>query len=103
VEWRKASGEGTIYTFSVMRRVEEPCMIAHVTLAEGQTMLTNIVACDTDDVRRGHCCISRHRQRSASADVQAGLASFSGLKADGAPSWTERKMAACSTCSSNLC
>jgi len=53
VEWREASGKGTIYTFSVMRRVKEPYIIAHVTLAEGPTMLTNIVACDADDVRIG--------------------------------------------------
>ena len=43
VEWREASGKGTIYTFSVMRRVKEPYIIAHVTLAEGPTMLTNVV------------------------------------------------------------
>jgi uncharacterized OB-fold protein len=53
VEWRAASGKGTIYTFSVMRRVKEPYIIAHVTLAEGPTMLTNIVACDAGDVRIG--------------------------------------------------
>jgi uncharacterized protein len=53
VEWREASGKGTIYTFSVMRRVKEPYVIAHVTLAEGPTMLTNIVDCDFDTVRIG--------------------------------------------------
>jgi uncharacterized protein len=53
VEWREASGKGTIYTFSVMRRVKEPYIIAHVTLAEGPTMLTNIVDCDTETVRIG--------------------------------------------------
>jgi uncharacterized OB-fold protein len=53
VEWRGASGNGTIYTFSVMRRVKEPYIIAHVTLAEGPTMLTNIVDCDTEKVRIG--------------------------------------------------
>jgi uncharacterized protein len=36
-----------------MRRVKEPYVIAHVTLAEGPTMLTNIVACDADTVRIG--------------------------------------------------
>jgi uncharacterized protein len=51
VQWREGSGKGTIYTFSVMRRVKEPYIIAHVTLAEGPTMLNNIVACDADDVR----------------------------------------------------
>jgi uncharacterized OB-fold protein len=53
VEWREASGKGTVYTFSVMRRVKEPYIIAHVTLAEGPTMLTNIVDCDTEKVRIG--------------------------------------------------
>jgi uncharacterized protein len=53
VEWREASGKGTIYTFSVMRRVKEPYVIAHVTLAEGPTMLTNIVDCDFGKVRIG--------------------------------------------------
>ncbi|MGC1359138.1 MAG: zinc ribbon domain-containing protein [Xanthobacteraceae bacterium] len=48
VEWRPASGRGTIYTFSVMRRVKQAYAIAHVTLAEGPTMLTNIIDCDFD-------------------------------------------------------
>jgi uncharacterized protein len=53
VEWREASGKGTIYTFSIMRRVKEPYIIAHVTLAEGPTMLTNLVDCEADQVRIG--------------------------------------------------
>jgi uncharacterized protein len=53
VEWRAASGNGTIYTFSVMRRVKEPYAIAHVTLTEGPTMLTNIVDCDFDTLAVG--------------------------------------------------
>jgi uncharacterized protein len=53
VEWREASGKGTIYTFSVMRRVKEPYVIAHVTLAEGPTVLTNIVDCDFGKVHIG--------------------------------------------------
>jgi uncharacterized protein len=53
IDWREASGKGTVYTFSVMRRVKEPYIIAHVTLAEGPTMLTNIVACDPDTLRIG--------------------------------------------------
>ncbi len=53
VEWRAASGRATIYSFSVMHRVKEPYVIAHVTLAEGPTMLTNIVDCDFDALRIG--------------------------------------------------
>jgi uncharacterized protein len=53
IGWRPASGKGTIYSYSYMRRVKEPYVIAHVTLAEGPTMLTNIVDCDFEKVRIG--------------------------------------------------
>lgn len=52
-EWREASGRGTIYSFSVTRRAEVPYAIAYVTLAEGPTMLSNIVDCDLDAIRIG--------------------------------------------------
>ena len=44
--WFEASGKGKIYSFSVMRRAEIPYVMAYVTLAEGVTILTNIVECD---------------------------------------------------------
>lgn len=53
LEWRPASGRGTVYTYSVMRRVEVPYVLAYVTLDEGPTLLTNIVDCDVDSVRIG--------------------------------------------------
>ena len=53
VEWQEASGRGTIYTYSVMRRAPIPYAIAYVTLAEGPTMMTNIVDCDLDSIRIG--------------------------------------------------
>ena len=54
VEWQQASGRGTIYTYSVMRRgAPVPYAIAYVTLAEGPTMMTNIVDCDLDSIRIG--------------------------------------------------
>ena len=52
-EWRPASGKGTIYAYSVMRRVPVPYAIAYVTLEEGVTMMTNIVDCDLDAIRIG--------------------------------------------------
>ena len=52
-EWRESSGQGTIYSYSVMRRVPIPYAIAYVTLPEGVTMLTNIVDCDLDGLRVG--------------------------------------------------
>ncbi|HEY2272672.1 MAG TPA: OB-fold domain-containing protein, partial [Jatrophihabitantaceae bacterium] len=42
-----------IYTFSVMRRAKEPYTIAYVTLAEGPTMMTNLVDCDFDKISIG--------------------------------------------------
>ena len=52
-EWQPASGAGTIYSYSVMRRAEVPYAIAYVTLDEGVTMMTNIVDCDLDQIRVG--------------------------------------------------
>ena len=51
--WEAASGRGTIYSYSVMRRVDPPYAIAYVTLAEGPTMLTNLIDCDFDGLRIG--------------------------------------------------
>lgn len=51
--WEAASGKGTIYAFSPMRRVDPGYVVAYVTLAEGPTMLTNIVDCELEDLRIG--------------------------------------------------
>jgi uncharacterized OB-fold protein len=51
LDWREASGKGKVYTYSVMRRAQEPYVIAYVTLDEGISMMTNIVDCDLDKVR----------------------------------------------------
>ena len=53
IQWVEAKGKGTLYSYSVMRRVAEPYAIAYVTLDEGVTMLTNIVDCDLDRLRIG--------------------------------------------------
>ena len=39
-ELQQVSGNGTIYTYRVMRRAPIPYAIAYVTLAEGPTMMT---------------------------------------------------------------
>jgi uncharacterized OB-fold protein len=52
-EWVEAAGTGTIYSYSVMRRAPEPFALAYVTLAEGPTVLTNIVDCDFDALKIG--------------------------------------------------
>jgi uncharacterized OB-fold protein len=52
-EWTEATGRGTIYSYSVFRRAPIPYVIAYVRLAEGPTMMTNIVDCDLDAIRIG--------------------------------------------------
>lgn len=52
--WKESAGTGSIYTFSVCRRVgPQPFVIAYVRLDDGVTMLTNIVDCDFDAIRIG--------------------------------------------------
>ena len=49
--WEEASGDGTIYSFSPMRRAG--FTIAYVTLAEGPTMMTNLVGAEMDHWKIG--------------------------------------------------
>lgn len=52
--WMTASGRGSIYALSVTRRgTPVPYAMAYVTLAEGVTMMTNIVDCDLDALHIG--------------------------------------------------
>ena len=53
VEWRPASGRGSIYSVTVARRADPPYALAYVTLDEGPTMMTNIVGCDLDALAIG--------------------------------------------------
>ncbi len=51
--WQEAVGTGTIYSWSVERRAAPPYATAFVTLAEGPTLLTNIVDADLDTLAIG--------------------------------------------------
>lgn len=60
VEWTRASGRGTIYTFTIARRPagpafkpDVPYVVALVELDEGPRLMTNIVAADVEKVRIG--------------------------------------------------
>ena len=60
IEWVRSSGQGTIYTFTVVYqnlapgfRDELPYVLAYVELEEGVRMLTNIVGCPPEAVRIG--------------------------------------------------
>ncbi|MGC1303022.1 MAG: OB-fold domain-containing protein [Caulobacteraceae bacterium] len=49
-----SGGEGTIYTFSIMRRTPTgPLAIGYVTLDEGPSLLTNFTGCEVDALRIG--------------------------------------------------
>jgi uncharacterized OB-fold protein len=57
-EWRRVSGRGTLYSFSVVFRPvseafadEVPYIVALVTLAEGPTMMMNLLGVPIEDVR----------------------------------------------------
>ncbi|MBV9825731.1 MAG: Zn-ribbon domain-containing OB-fold protein [Alphaproteobacteria bacterium] len=52
-EWVEASGKGVVYTYSVMRRAPVPYAIGYVTLAEGPTIMSNIVDCDLNSIKCG--------------------------------------------------
>ncbi len=48
-----SKGEGTIYSYSVMRVTDPKYVMAYVELAEGPKMLTNIVDADPDSLSVG--------------------------------------------------
>ena len=60
VEWKQASGEGTIYSYTVAHRpagpafkADVPYVIALIDLKEGPRMLSNIVTDDPSSVKIG--------------------------------------------------
>jgi uncharacterized OB-fold protein len=73
-EWKEASGLATIYSFSVMRRLggDGDYVLAYVTLDEGPTVMTNIVADDINAVRIG----ARVRVNFAATDTGFDLPLF---------------------------
>jgi uncharacterized OB-fold protein len=51
--WLQAAGTGTVYSFSTMGKGEAAYTLAFVTLAEGVTLMTNLVDCDPAEVSIG--------------------------------------------------
>jgi hypothetical protein len=52
--WEESSGEGTIYTYSLMRKsATGPYAIGYVTLKEGPSLQTNFVDCDLEKLKIG--------------------------------------------------
>ena len=52
-EWVDASGNGTIYSYSITRGGDQPYVLAYVTLEEGPTMMTNVIECPLDKLDVG--------------------------------------------------
>jgi len=59
VSWIEASGQGVVYSFTVVHRNSGsfggtvPYVLAYVELAEGPRVLTNVVGCDPETVHIG--------------------------------------------------
>lgn len=60
VEWRKASGDGVIYSYTVSRRAAAPAfkervpyVVALIDLKEGPRMMSNVLTGDVDLVQIG--------------------------------------------------
>lgn len=59
LEWREASGRGTIYSFTITRMPpegfegKEPYVLASVELPEGTRVLTHLLNCAPEEVRIG--------------------------------------------------
>ena len=53
IDWRDASGLGSVYSLSVARRASPPYALAYVTVDEGPTLLTNIVGAEFDSIEIG--------------------------------------------------
>ena len=60
IEWRQASGRGSIYTFTLVQRAPSPAFeplvpyaVAAITLDEGPHLMSNVVNCDVDQIRIG--------------------------------------------------
>jgi hypothetical protein len=59
VTWFPASGRGSVYSFTIIRRGAPPYdrsvpfIVAYVELAEGPRVLTNVVECEVDEVEVG--------------------------------------------------
>jgi uncharacterized OB-fold protein len=73
-EWQVATGLGTLYSFTVVRRTpntdwaaETPYVFALVELDEGVRITTNIVGADPDDLRCGQRVTITFQERDGTA------------------------------------
>ena len=60
LEWQQAEGRGVVKSFTIIRRAvsaayepDAPYVVALIELAEGPTMMSNVVGCDPETVEIG--------------------------------------------------
>ena len=53
LEWKLASGNGRVYSYTIARKAETPYVLAYVQIDEGPFMMTNIVTDDLETVHVG--------------------------------------------------
>ena len=68
-EWRESKGLGTVYSFSIQRRVPQEFIIAYVTLDEGPTMMTQLVELQAPEQARIGQRVEVVFQRSENGNV----------------------------------
>jgi len=76
VGWQQASGTGRVRSYTIIRRpvteayaADVPYVVALIELAEGPTMMSNVVDCDVDHVRIGMPVGVRFEQRTEAVAV----------------------------------
>ncbi|MEX1195462.1 MAG: OB-fold domain-containing protein [Dehalococcoidia bacterium] len=70
MKWKEASGVGTVYSFSVVRRAAAPAfqgmipyIVALVDLEEGIRMITHITDCDPEKLKIGARVVVHFREQ----------------------------------------
>ncbi|MDH3641504.1 MAG: Zn-ribbon domain-containing OB-fold protein [Gammaproteobacteria bacterium] len=71
VAWHEASGNGRVKSFTIIRRAvteayadDVPYVVALIELAEGPTMMSNVVGCDVEKVHIGMSVSVRFERRT---------------------------------------
>jgi uncharacterized protein len=71
LEWIDATGQGSIYSFSVMRRAKPEYVVGLVTLDEGPMVMANLVDCDPQSLAIGQRVTVRFVQTPEGRHVPA--------------------------------
>ena len=81
LSWRQASGRGRIKSWTIIRRAvsqafeaDAPYVVALVALAEGPTMMANIVGCDPETVAIGQPVRVTFEERGEGGEMRQGVA-----------------------------